>query len=185
MDASRLHDDDYRREVIDTLWREHNLEIRRFCMAWLGSGLAEEITQEVFVAAWQGLAKFKLEASIRAWLFGIARLKCQQTYRNHKRRATIAQTFLEEIREQVHAEETTSPEQISTQTNEVKHLHDRLAKLSEHDRILLNLRYWRAHSIQDIASIMGKSAPTIRKRIVQAEQRLKEYMQDDASRSIR
>ncbi len=116
---------------------------------------------------------------MRTWLFGIARLKCQQAYRNRKRRAAMAQTFLEEIREQFHVGETMTPEQLSSRGREVRHLHDGLAKLPDDERILLNLRYWRALPVQEIASIMGKSPPTVRKRLARAEQHLKESMADE------
>jgi len=181
LDRTQLHDDVYRRDVVEALWRDYNREIRQFCITWLGSGLAEEITQEVFVAAWQGLPKYRPEQNMRAWLYGIAHNKCQQTYRNRARRAAIAQTFLEEIRERSHVENTASPEQSAVEARQLKQLQESLSKLPDEMRILLNLRYWRDLPLQDIASIVGKSVPTIRKRIQQGEQLLKEYLDEAES----
>lgn len=173
-----MHDEVYRRGLIEELWRDYNREIRAYCLARLHEGLAEEVTQEVFVAAWNGLPKYRPEQPIRAWLYGIAHKKCQQMYRNRTRRAEISHMFLEEIREQVHTEEAMTPEQQAAQAGHLKQLQDSLARLPSEERILLNLRYWRDLSMADIASIMGKSVPTLRKRLARAEQRLKEYMQD-------
>lgn len=39
-----------------------------------------------------------IEKYLRTWLFGIARHKCQQAYRNRARRQAIAMTFAEERR---------------------------------------------------------------------------------------
>ncbi len=176
METSRLHDDAYRRDVIEGLWREHHMGIRQYCLTWLGSGLAEEMTQEVFFAAWQGLPRYRQSSPIRTWLYGIAHNKCRQAYRNRTRRSTIAQTFLEEIRERAHAEDIASPEQHAAEVGQLKQLYESLAKLSNEDRILLNLRYWRDLPMKDIANIVGKSVPTLRKRLARAEQRLRELM---------
>ena len=180
IDISRLQDEVYQRDIIDMLWREHNMAIRQFCMTWLGSGLAEEVTQDVFVVAWQGLAKYRPDQSLRAWLYGIARNKCQQMYRNRARRSEIAHMFLEEIRERVHGDTPASPEVGVTASSQLQQLQASLAKLPDEDRILLNLRYWRDLPIKEIASIIGKSVPTVRKRIERAEQRLKEHMHEAA-----
>ena len=176
IDQSRLGDETYRREIVERLWQEYSHEIRQHCITWLGSGLAEEVTQEVFVAAWQGLVKYRPDNPLRAWLYGIARNKCQQAYRNRARRSTIAQTFLEEIRERSHAENPRSPEESASESGQIEQLHRSMSQLPDEARILLNLRYWRNLPMRDIAEIVGKSVPTIRKRLGQAEQRLKEYM---------
>ncbi len=144
----------------------------------LGSGLAEEVTQEVFVAAWRGLPKYRAEHNLRAWLYGIANNMCRQSYRNRARRSAIALTFSEEIRERSHAEAPKALEQQAEAAGQLQQLQDSLAKLSDEERILLNLRYWRGMSVQEIASTMNKSSPTIRKRLERAQRRLKEYMRD-------
>lgn len=178
VDRSRLHDADYRQHIIESLWDEHSKEIRQYCMTRLGSGLAEEVTQEVFVAAWQGLAKYRAEHNLRAWLYGIANNMCRQNYRNRTRRAAIAQTCLEEIRERSHAETPRLLEHQAEAAGQLQQLQNSMARLSDEDRILINLRYWRGLSMQEIASIMNKSSPTIRKRLERAQRRLKEYMSD-------
>ena len=178
IDKSQLHDDNYRRDIIEVLWRDHNAEIRQYCMNWLGVGIAEEVTQEVFVVAWQRLPSYRPNQTIRAWLYGIARNKCQQAYRNRSRRAVIAQTFLDEIRERSHARSPVSPEQRTVETHQLKQLQDALSKLPDELRTLLNLRYWRNLPLRDIANIVGRSVPTIRKRLARAEQRLKEYLDE-------
>ncbi len=56
-----------------------------------------------------------------------------------------------------------------------------LEQLDEHERILLNLRYWRGLSIGDISEIVSKSETAIRKRLERARQHLREKMQDEAA----
>jgi RNA polymerase sigma factor (sigma-70 family) len=99
---------------------EHSHAIMRYCLTWLGMGLAEEVTLDVFVTAWQGLRTYRPDASLRTWLFGIARHKCQQAYRNRARRQTIAQTFGAEIQARTHAQAAGAPD-------------NRLVQAAEHD----------------------------------------------------
>src|SRR5918992_1243122 len=43
IDSSRMHDEVYRRGLIEELWRDYNMEIRAYCLARLHEGLAEEV----------------------------------------------------------------------------------------------------------------------------------------------
>jgi RNA polymerase sigma-70 factor, ECF subfamily len=176
LDRQRLTDAAYRWEVVADLMRDHGEAIARYCGTWLGEGLAEEATQEVFVSAWQQLPKYRPEAPLRTWLFGIARHKCQQTYRNRRRRQAIVQTFGEEIRAQAHAEDPPAPGDCETPGALRTRLHASLAKLREEDRILLTLWYWKELPVTEIADILGKSVAAVRKRLTRAQQRLKELM---------
>jgi RNA polymerase sigma factor (sigma-70 family) len=139
IDQQRVHEEDYREEVVVALMRDHGDAIMRFCIARLGEGLAEEVAQEVFVAAWEGLLKYRPEVSLQAWLFGIARNKCQQTYRNRARRQAIDEEHLEVIQERAHAQEPMSPEDAIAHATVRGRLHDSLTKLPTEDRILLTL----------------------------------------------
>jgi RNA polymerase sigma-70 factor (ECF subfamily) len=155
---------------------EHGNAIMQFCVARLGEGLAEEVTQEVFVTAWHMLPKYRPEAPLRTWLFGIARHKCQQAYRNWARRRVIARTFMGEIRASAHAEGPASPADGDAHAALRTQLQTGLAKLRDEDRMLLSLWYWKELPVLEIADIMGKSVTAVRKRLTRAQQRLKEIM---------
>jgi RNA polymerase sigma-70 factor (ECF subfamily) len=183
LDRQRLTDAAYRWEVVADLMREHGDALMRYCLTWLGEGLAEEVTQEVFVSAWQQLPKYRPEATLRAWLFGIARHKCQQAYRNRARRDAIDRASLAAIREHAHAAGPTSHEEAITQAAGRVRLHDSLTKLASEDRILLTLWYWKELPVAEIADILGKSVAAVRKRLTRAQQRLKELMHETVETS--
>lgn len=181
IDRQRLHDDAYCWEVVATLMRDHGDAIMQYCLTWLGEGLAEEVTQDVFVTAWGMLPKYRPDAALRTWLFGIARHKCQQTYRNRARRRAIAQTCLEDIRVRAHAEASTSPEDLLAHAAQHTWLADSLAKLRPEDRIVLTMWYWKELPVVEIADIMGKSVAAVRKQLSRAQQRLKELIDDTSA----
>jgi RNA polymerase sigma-70 factor (ECF subfamily) len=178
IDCQRLPDPEYRWEVVSGLMQEHAKAILEYCTARLGEGVGEEVTQEVFVAAWQQLPRYRPEAPLAAWVFAIARHKCQQAYRNRARRQAIARLCVEEIRERTHIGDPLSPEGAMTQASQVARLAACLTQLRETDRIVLTLWYWKELSVSDIADVMGKSIAAVRKQLRRAQQRLKELMHD-------
>ena len=56
-------------------YRQHGAEVYRFALRGLDDpGAAQDVTQETFVKAWRNADRFDPEsASLRVWLFGIAR----------------------------------------------------------------------------------------------------------------
>jgi RNA polymerase sigma-70 factor (ECF subfamily) len=179
IDWQRLPDPEYRWGVVSGLMQDHAKAILQYCTIRLGEGVGEEVTQEIFVAAWQQLPRYRPEAPLQMWLFAIARHKCQQVYRNRARRQAIARLCVEEIRARSHSECPPSPDAVVTQASQAARLATCLSQLREIDRIILTMWYWRELPISDIADIMGKSVAAVRKRLLRAQQRLKEFM--DAS----
>jgi RNA polymerase sigma factor (sigma-70 family) len=109
-------------------------------------------------------------------LFGIARHKCQQAFRNRARRRAIAQVFLHDIQQHAHAEPAHTPEHLMAAEALQLCLRNSLAQLREAERMLLVLRYWKELPVADIADIMGKSETAVRKHLERAKQRLREKM---------
>ncbi len=62
-------------------------ELQVHCYRILGSVQdAEDVLQEVLLAAWQSLAGFEGRSSIRAWLYQIATNRCLNALRSASRR---------------------------------------------------------------------------------------------------
>ncbi len=135
--------------------------------------IAEEITQDTFLKAYQGLAALKKPQRFVSWLYVIAANNCS-TWLRKKRvwtqpledtsisqfgRATYSQYVVEE-------NERTA---VEAQREVVKKL---LAKLPESERTIITLRYFSEMSSAEIGAFLGVSANTIRSRIRRAQQRL-------------
>jgi len=57
--------------------RAYSAPLGRLCMAFTGSQAeSEELVQETLIVAFDGLAQYRGEGSVKAWLFGIARRIC-------------------------------------------------------------------------------------------------------------
>jgi RNA polymerase sigma-70 factor (ECF subfamily) len=175
-DLQRLHEEAYRWDVVVTLMQEHGDALTQYCRTWLGEALAEEVTLEVFLAAWRLLPQYRPEAPLRTWLFGIARHQCQQAYRNRARRQAIVVTFADEIRARTQAEAPPAPGHSLEHEQLLARLEASLAQLPREERLIVILRYWKELPLAEMAEMMGLSPKTIRKRLQRAEQRLKELM---------
>src|SRR2546430_17092210 len=125
----QIQDATYRWEDVSALMQDYAEAILRYCTTRLGEGMGEEVTQEVFVTAWQQLPRYRPEAPLSMWLFAIARHKCQQAYRNRARRQAIARLCVEEIRERTHIGGLLSPEGMVTQASQVARLAACLTQL--------------------------------------------------------
>lgn len=176
IDPQKLHDEVYRSRIFTMLVQEYQDRIYRYCVIRLGEIQGEEIAQEVFLTAWENLAKFRQDSAVGTWLTGIAKNKCIQAFRNRVRRQTIANTFVDDIRHQSHTEEMNSPEFLIVDQSQFSELASGLAQLRDDERILINLRYQKELPIAEVAELMGKSEAAVRKRLLRALQRLRKIL---------
>jgi RNA polymerase sigma-70 factor (TIGR02960 family) len=73
--------------TFEDLVAEHRRELLVHCYRLLGSVTdAEDVLQEVLLAAWRGLAGFEGRASLRTWLYQIATNRCLNALRARGRR---------------------------------------------------------------------------------------------------
>jgi len=174
IDPQKLRDETYRSQIFTLLVQEYQDRIFRYCGMRVGEGQGEEIAQEVFLTAWENLAKFRQESTVGTWLTGIAKNKCSQAFRNRSRRQTITMTFVEDIRHQSHTEETDSPEHMMVDRVKLDDLAQGLSQLRDDERLLLTLRYYRELPVAEIAELLGKSEAAVRKRLLRSLKRLRQ-----------
>jgi RNA polymerase sigma-70 factor (ECF subfamily) len=178
IDAKRLEDGGYRGEVLAALLRDYQERIVHYCVTRLGEDMGEEVAQEVFVTAWETLLQFRQKAAPSTWLFGIAKNKCAQAFRNRSRRQAMAQAFVADIRQYAHAAEPETPEHVMVERAQLARFAASLAVLRDDERILLNLHYTKGLTITEIVEIVGKSEAAVRKRLLRALQRLRKIMDE-------
>ena len=178
IDAQRLTDAAYRDAVLTALVQTYQAGIVRYCVTRLGEDIGEEVAQEVFVTAWETLPKFRQDAALSTWLFGIAKNKCAQAFRNRSRRQAMAQAFVVDIRHHAHAEEPEMPEHVMVERAQLARFAASFTVLRDDERILLNLHYTKGLTIAEIVEIVGKSEAAVRKRLLRALQRLRKIMDE-------
>ena len=125
----------------------------------------EDLVQEVFLAAWHGLANFRGEASLRHWLLGIARHKIEDYYRKRLREPEASDEIDETLPELIVIPRY--EEQLDLVSNAEK-THRVLARLPETYGLVLLWRYLEQRSAREMAQLAGKTEKAIERLLARA-----------------
>ena len=146
-------------------------------LAWRKIGdfhIAEDITQETFLKAYQKLSTLKEPQSFAGWLYVIAANYCSTW---HRKKRLWTQSL--ENTNSAALERTTysgyivaENERVAMETKRevVKKL---FAKLQESERTVITLYYLGEMNYEEISKFLGVSVGTVKTRIYRARQRLK------------
>lgn len=137
---------------------------------------AEDLTQEVFVKAFQALPRFKGKSSFYTWLYRIAVNKTinYRKKRNRKRALSLDQ-FDQEIKtDEVYHDLTSkgSPLRNVSLTELQKKMNEALQTLSEKHRTVVVMHDMQGIPHEEIAKVVGASVGTIRSRLFYARRQM-------------
>lgn len=150
-----------------------------FCRNMLGDVTqAEEVAQEVFLAAHKAMPRFRRQSSVRTWLFAIARKQCLKTLRNRGRRSRIVHDKRSFIAEGVHRDPPLEPGEEPEAL--LRLVQQGLNQLPDAERALLTMRYDTGLAVAEIAHILRISTASVRRRLAHALRCLREVMDSDA-----
>jgi RNA polymerase sigma-70 factor, ECF subfamily len=138
---------------------------------------AEDVMQEVFIQIWKEAERFDAaRASVKTWIFTIARSRSLDRYRSRK---TAQQRLQENASEELN--HISSKEDLQNRRvlqNYVAHAVD---QLSREQRIVLELSYYRGLTQEEIAELLGEPLGTIKSRIRSALIRLRSLFSGEKS----
>ena len=144
---------------------------------------AAELTQEAFLNAWRGLARFQGESAFSTWLYRLASNVCIDFLRREKRRKDLSMTVSldgegEEDRQAELPDWRYSPERQAEQRELREALADGLASLSDGHRQVLVLREIHGLSYGEIAAALDLEEGTVKSRIARARLALRKYLME-------
>lgn len=117
---------------------------------------AEDITSQIFLAALEGIRKYRDNGYFAAWLFAIARRKVVDHYRSHRN-----QVNLDEVPFTLLAEDNMDENLIQNQRRAA--LQKVIQGLPERDKEILRLRYLAELNFADIARLLKHSESATKK----------------------
>jgi len=139
--------------------------------------LADDLAQEVFLAAWTHLKGFRGEASLRVWLLGIARHKVEDHYRSRLRERLAIDDESEAL------EQTAGSDPVIEDWLDAGRLEEKtrrtIEKLPEHYAMVLQWRYWERRSSQEMAAATGRSEKAIERMLARAREQFKKRWNDE------
>jgi RNA polymerase sigma-70 factor, ECF subfamily len=132
---------------------------------------AGEITQEAFLAAWQGLSSFRGEACFPTWLYRIAYHCClRQLERRKRERSLQAIQILEGINKEKQAED------ILELRDRQAVVREQMEKLPTRYRMVLILRHFQEMTYEEMADILSMPVGTIKTHLFRARSLLKKRL---------
>ena len=145
--------------------QEHMNPLKRYIRFRIANHAdAEDVLQEVLLAAYRNVDTLKNDAQCKAWLIGIARNKCSDYFRKQAKHMelpieTLAETKL-----------TVGMHGVTTRIA----VRDSLEKLGDNDRQILYLSCFRNLRQEEIARILGIPIGTVKSRLFHAKQHFRE-----------
>ena len=142
----------------------HSAALRMVC----DSQLAQDVTQNVFVALAKHADQLADRPTLAGWLHGTTQNIAAQTVRTDVRRRAREQeaAVMNEI---LSVNTDTDWEHIAP------YLDDALGALSEPDRDAVLLRYFKNHDLRTVGATLGISDDAAQKRVSRAVERLREF----------
>src|SRR5215467_6227160 len=126
---------------------------------------ADDVVQDVFLAAWENLGAYRGSSSVQSWLIGIARNKVRDYYRAHLREPDSLDTAQENSQAKIappHVDDHLDQERARIKIRRV------LNELPEKYRVILILRYWNEFPIKTIAARIGKTEKAAERLLARA-----------------
>lgn len=159
------------RRAFGELVFRHQKSIYRFLLRLLRNpSEAEDMTQKVFLLAFEHLSGFRREASFRTWIFRIAVNQCKNRARQSWRFDTDPPDPLTLCDTNPDPEETVASREIQ------QNLREAVEKLPEKQKMVLQLRVYQEMSFEEIGQIMQTNANTAKVNFHYAVEKIKQWL---------
>jgi len=156
--------------AFEALYREHSRKVFALCRRLSGDPvLAEDLTQEVFVRAWQGLPSFRGEAGFATWIHRVAVNVVLGQRRHSACRPDFAGDAIEDT---AHARLPTTAGQSPT----VIDLERAIDRLPDGARTVFVLHDIEGFNHREIAASAGIAEGTSKAHLHRARRMLREYL---------
>lgn len=162
--------------AFDILYRRYVARVYGYCYTRTDDAqAAEDLTAQTFVAALEGIGRYRGDGSFAAWLFGIASNKCKAYHRRRRRQPTEP---LQKARHVPDAERSS----LDLQAYERSILdcaQSVLPQLSEDRQEVVCLRFLAGLNTAETAEIMGRRRGAVRTLLSRAIDDLRERCLDE------
>lgn len=136
---------------------------------------ADDLTQDVFLAAWKSLPGYRGDAPLRSWLLGIARHKVEDYYRSVLRQP-------EALPEDESGEAPEEPElpldEILDQARLTERVRSVMERMPQQDGLLLLWRYWERRSAREVGEQIGRSEKAVERMLSRAREEFRKRWND-------
>lgn len=164
-----LNDEKYFEEIIE----RYTEKIRRYIARLVGNWQeSEDITQEVFIKAYENIASFNPKMRFSSWIYRIAHNESVNYIKKHYKTQNVE--YNDEIKNRFHEENEALSKIFASEDRSL--VRDGLFRLKEADREILELSYFEEKSYLEIADILEISVNSVGPKIKRAKDKLKKII---------
>ena len=158
-------------EAFAALVRHHQDQIYRLAWRMVGPDAAEDVAQQAFLKAWQGLGQFQGASSFGTWLYRLA-MNCCLDHLRHTRR--FQPLPLEAVEPSLPVDEDVGETVVEALDQAARRdaLAWALERLPSEDRLLLHLRLREGLSYERMAELLEIQPATVGTRLFRVRARL-------------
>lgn len=159
------------RRHFEAFYRTHVDHVFRFVLFRVAQDRerAKDLTQEIFLKAYQAFERYEPERGARAWIFTIARNHVYNAYATQK-----DTTSLEDVEGHLPFQGNQVDHVLSNEDSRA--LFTALSKLPEAEAELIRQKYLEGWSFEDLSKSLGKSAGALRIQAMRSLKRLQSLL---------
>ena len=160
------------RAAVRLLFMRHHARVYRFAARQTGSEMmADDIANEVFLELWRQAPAFQGRSEVSTWLLGIARFKALSALRKKK------EVWIDDDAAAAVPDTADTPEVAVMKDDKATALRGMVNALPEEHRTVIDLAYYHAKSVAEIAEILSIPVATVKTRMFYARKKLGEALQ--------
>jgi RNA polymerase sigma-70 factor (ECF subfamily) len=155
--------------ALDELYTRHGANVLNYLTSFLRDrALAEEVLQDVMLAAWEHAAAFRGESKVRTWLLTIARHRAINAQRRN------LPSFVP-LDESTFTADTTPLEKVERKSRQ-EALQAAIQQLPPFHQEILVLIFYHQLSGPEVAEVLGVSLGTVKSRLHRAKEMLRRVL---------
>lgn len=138
------------------LYRRYISRVYRYLYSYVGERAeAEDLTAQVFTAAWEGIHRYREQGNFAAWVFRIARNKAGDFYRRRRPLVPLDETYPE-------PQPAGDPAVTLEKRENLRRLQTLLKRLDPEQQELLRLRFAAELSFAEMGGLLGRSEAAVK-----------------------
>jgi RNA polymerase sigma-70 factor (ECF subfamily) len=164
--------------AFDEIMVRYERQIYRICYRFVDNREdAMDLAQDVFIKAFEHLATFRGEASLKTWLYRIAMNHCINHVKKHTQEFVEVSEYTGSVHSTVHAQ---------LEDREQREQFRQMVKmLPPKQKAILEMRINEQLSYEEIAKISGRSVSTIKASVFFAMEKLRKLVKDPTLQKAR
>ncbi|HWF73233.1 MAG TPA: sigma-70 family RNA polymerase sigma factor [Solirubrobacteraceae bacterium] len=170
--------------AFEELYSRYSRQIGSYVRGMIGDhGRAEDITQEIFIAALRRMRATERPIAFKPWIYEIAKNACIDSYRRTRRAQEVSLDADDGLSSADRGRLTvvTTPDDALDSKEAINDLRGAFGGLSDSHHEILVLRELEGRSYSDIGERLGMSRPVVESTLFRARRRLAEEYDELAS----